>query len=146
MTDTTPRPPATRPPLVRAVCALVLGEALVLLAASVGLVVALARGTDLPGPVAFMAALALGLALLLAAAARGLWRGSRWARSPVMTWQILLVVLAIGWLGVEVTWWSALVLAVAVVVAVGLLLPPVVAWTTTAVPGPSGPGTAASRR
>jgi hypothetical protein len=84
----------------------------------------------MPGPVVFLVVMALGVAALLAGAGRALLRGHRWARSPVMTWQILLVVLSFGWIGSEAGPWAIGVLAVAVVVGVGLLLPPVVAWTT----------------
>ncbi|AEI11578.1 hypothetical protein Celgi_1059 [Cellulomonas gilvus ATCC 13127] len=80
----------------------------------------------------FLVLVALGVALLLTAAGRGLWRGRRWARSPVMMWQVLLVVLAVGWLGAEVSPGAVAALVVALVVGVGLLLPPVVAATTGA--------------
>jgi hypothetical protein len=69
------------------------------------------------------------VALLLLLAARGLWRGRRWARSPVIRWPILLAILAIGWLGADPTVWAAVVLAVAVLITVGLLLPSTVAAT-----------------
>ncbi|WP_343035301.1 hypothetical protein [Cellulomonas septica] len=92
--------------------------------------VSLVRGaTALAAPTAFLVAFCVGIAALLALAARGLWAGRRWARSPVMTWQVLLVVLAVGWLGQEVTAWAVAVLAVAVAVGVLLLLPSVVAAT-----------------
>ncbi|HEY0215688.1 MAG TPA: hypothetical protein VGC57_04790 [Cellulomonas sp.] len=139
-----PRPDVLRRPgLVVTVGVLVLLEAVLLVGLAVVMVVALVRGSDMPGPVVFLVLLAAGAALLLAAAARGLWQGRRWARSPVMTWQILLVVLAIGWLGVETAPWSVGVLVVAVVTGVALLLPPVVAWTTA--PGPSEPDAAVPR-
>jgi len=114
-----------------AVCALVLAEALAFLGLGVAFVVDLTRGNaDLPAATVFLALFALGVAVLLSGAARGLWRGRRWARSPVMTWQILLVVMSLGWLGVEASVWAVAVAVVAVLVAVGLLLPPVVAATT----------------
>ena len=115
---------------MRVLCALVLAQGLALVTIAVGLVVALVRGSDLPGPVVFLIVLAVGLAALMVGAARALLRGRRWARSPVMTVQVLLVVLAGGWLGVEIAAWSVGVLVLAVVTAVLLLLPPVVAWTT----------------
>lgn len=115
---------------MRVLCTLVLAQGLALAAIAVGLVVALVRGSDMPGPVVFLIVLALGLAALMVGAARALLRGRRWARSPVMTVQVLLVVLAGGWLGVEVAVWSVGVLVQAVVTAVLLLLPPVVSWTT----------------
>jgi len=109
-------------------------QALGLVAVAVALVVLLVRGSDLPGPVVFMAVLALGTAALLAGAARALLGGHRWARSPVLTVQILLVVLAVGWLGFEVAAWSVGVLALAVVTAALVVVPPVVAWTTGGTP------------
>ncbi len=117
-------------PLV-VVCALVLLEAITALALGVVFVVDLTRGNAaVPAASVFMALFAFGVAALLTGAARGLWRGRRWARSPVMTWQILLVVMSLGWLGVEASVWAVAVTLVAVVVAVGLLLPSVVAATT----------------
>ncbi len=130
--------PTRAPALVAAVAALVVLEALVAAGMAVAFVVDLFRGTQIPAAVVFLAACGAGVALTLVLAARGLWAGRRWARSPVMTWQVLLVVLSVGWLGVEVSLWAVLVLAVAVVVAVGLLLPPVVAWTVP--PQSSGDG------
>ena len=66
---------------------------------------------------------------VLVLAVRGLWAGRRWARSPVMTWQVLLVVMAVGWLSSDPAWWAILVLVSALLIGVGLLLPPVVAAT-----------------
>ena len=119
-----------RPPVLLVVCLLVTVEA----AAFVGLGVAwtadVVRGAaTMPGASLFLAAFGVGVALLLLLAARGLWRGKRWARSPVIMWQILLVVLSIGWLTVEPTAWAGVVLVVAVLIGVGLLLPSAVAAT-----------------
>jgi len=83
----------------------------------------------MPAASLFLTAFGAGVALLLLLAARGLWRGRRWARSPVIMWQILLVVLAIGWLGADPTAWAVVVLVVAVLIGAGLLLPSVVAAT-----------------
>jgi hypothetical protein len=47
----------------------------------------------------------------------------------VLTVQILLVVLAVGWLGSGVAAWFVVVLVLAVVTAVLVVVPPVVAWT-----------------
>jgi len=44
-------------------------------------------------------------------------------------WQILLVVLALGWLSAEATAWAVVVLVVALLTGVGLLLPSAVAAT-----------------
>ena len=75
-------------------------------------------------------------ALLLAA--RGLWHGRRWARSPVIMWQILLVVLALGWYGADPSAWALVVVGIAVVIGVGLLLPGVVRATTVRRPAQPG--------
>lgn len=131
----TPQPPpsprpAAAPGAVRLLAGLVLLQALAVAVIAVALVVALVRGTSMPGPVVFLTLLAAGVAAVLGGAGRALLRGHRWGRSPVMTVQILLVVLAVGWLGVEVAVWSVVVLALAVVVGALLVTPPVVAWTT----------------
>jgi len=121
----------SRPAPLVVVAALVALEAIACLGLGVVLVVDLTRGNAaLPAATVFMALFALGVAALLGGAARGLWRGRRWARSPVMTWQILLVVMSLGWLGVEASVWAGAVTVVAILVAVGLLLPSVVAATT----------------
>lgn len=131
----TPQPspsprPATAPAAVRLLAGLVLLQALAVAVIAVALVVALVRGTSMPGPVVFLILLAAGVAAVLGGAGRALLRGHRWGRSPVMTVQILLVALAVGWLGVEVAVWSVVVLALAVVVGALLVTPAVVAWTT----------------
>ncbi|WP_454049463.1 hypothetical protein [Cellulomonas sp. Marseille-Q8402] len=127
-------PPGAAPTSVRVLTVLVLVQALALVAAAVALVVGLARGTSMPGPVLFLVVLALGMAALLAGAGRALLQGRRWGRAPVMTVQILLVVLAVGWLGVEVAAWSVGVLVLAVLTGALLLVPAVVTWTTADAP------------
>ncbi|WP_028044864.1 hypothetical protein [Cellulomonas sp. URHE0023] len=123
----------TRPPLLVAVCSFVVVEAAAF--AGLGLAVAaeLVRGrATMPGATAFLALCALGVAALLGLCARGLWRGRRWARSPVMMWQILLVVLAVGWYSAEPSAWALVVIGLSVAIGVGLLLPAVVRATTPA--------------
>lgn len=112
------------------VCVLVLLEAALLVGVGIAFGAQLVRGASVPGAAVFLLAFMLGVAAVLVASVRGLWRGRRWSRSPVLTWQLLLAVLSFGWLGVERTWWAGLVLAAAVVVGVGLVLPSVVAVTT----------------
>lgn len=121
--------PTSRPVLLVVACGLVLLEALVLLVAAGGGLVTLVRGSYAPGVAAFLVVLALGAALLLAAAARGLWAGRRWGRGPVLTAQVLLVV-------VSATLWSGgagpragLGVLLGVAVAAAVLAPPVVAAT-----------------
>jgi len=96
----------------------------------VAFAVEIVRGSQVAGAMAFLVVFALAVAAVLALSARGLWRGRRWARSPVLTWQLFLVVLAVGWLQVEATGWAAGIVAVALAVGVGLLTPGVVAATT----------------
>ncbi|WP_456846524.1 hypothetical protein [Cellulomonas sp. P5_C6] len=119
-----------RPALLLAVCLLVTLEAAAFLGLGIAWATDVVRGAaTLPAASLFLAAFGVGIALLLLLAARGLWRGRRWARSPVIMWQILLVVLALGWLGAQTSAWAVVVLVVATLVGVGLLLPPVVAVT-----------------
>lgn len=122
--------PARRPRALVVVCLLVLVEAAALAGLAAAFVVDLARGAELPGPTAFLAVFLLGVAAVLVLAARALADGRRWARSPVLTWQLLLLVMAAGWFSAEPSPWAAGVVLVALVVGVGLLLPPVVAATT----------------
>ncbi|WP_448630006.1 hypothetical protein [Cellulomonas soli] len=91
-----------RPALLVAVCTLVLVEVAALAGLGAVFGLQLVRGdASTPGATVFLALFCWGVAAVLALCARGLWRGRRWARSPVMTWQIMLVVLALGWFGVE---------------------------------------------
>jgi ABC-type multidrug transport system permease subunit len=125
--------------LLLVVCLLVLVEALAFVGLGVAWLVDLVRnGAELPGAVVFLVVFCLAVAALLGFCARGLWNHRRWARSPVITWQVFLVVLALGWLGVEVSVWGVAVVVVALVVGIGLLLPSVVAVTarTAATDGP----------
>lgn len=124
------RPAPAAPGVVRLLAGLVLLQAIAVAVIAGALVVALVRGTSMPGPVVFLIVLAAGVAAVLGGAGRALLQGHRWGRAPVMTVQILLVVLAVGWLGVEVAVWSVAVLALAVVVGGLLVTPTVVAWTT----------------
>lgn len=121
----------TRPPIpVRVACALVWLQAAACVVAAAALVVVLARGAQLPAASAALVVLALGTAAALALAGRALLAGGRrWARSPVLTTQVLLGALTVaGWTTTPQPW-PPLVLAVAVGVAVALLTPPAVAWT-----------------
>ena len=128
-----------RPPVLLAVCCLILLEAAAF--AGLGLAVGseLVRGrATMPGATAFLAVCGLGVATLLGLCARGLWRGRRWARSPVIMWQILLVVLALGWYSADPSVWALVVVGIAVVIAGGLLLPAVVRATTPTPPAHDG--------
>jgi hypothetical protein len=121
---------ARRPAFLAVLSVLVLLQAGLLAGLGSAWVVDLVRGESrLPAATVFLALFAFGVAAVLVLGVRGLWAGRRWARSPIMTWQVLLVVLSIGWLGVEPALWAVGVLVSALVVAVGLLLPSVVAAT-----------------
>jgi hypothetical protein len=136
------RPGGRRPVALVVLCALVLLQAGLLVGLAGAWLLDLVRGAvQLPAATIFLVLFALGVAAVLALSVRALWSGRRWARSPVMTWQVLLVVMAVGWLGSDPSPWIAAVLVSAVAVAVGLLLPPVVAATVERGPEPpTGPG------
>ncbi|UJP41817.1 hypothetical protein F1D97_14830 [Cellulomonas palmilytica] len=128
--------------MLAVVCLLTLLEAAAAVGLSVAWVSDLVRGVSVrPAATVFLVVFGLTVALVLVASARGLWRGRRWARSPVMTWQIMLVVLSLGWVGADPAPWAWGVLVVALVVGVGLLLPSVVAATTARPGDDDAPGT-----
>jgi len=121
------------------VCLVVLLQAAVLIGLAGAWVRDLIAGaSEIPGATLFLIAFAVGIAALLIASARALWRGRRWARSPVITWQILLIAMSAGWLGVERTSWAVAVLVSSLLVVVGLLLPAVVAATSGRAPVADG--------
>jgi hypothetical protein len=124
------RPTGRRPVALVVLCGLILLQAGLLVGLAGAWVLDLVRGAvQLPAATVFLVLFALGVAAVLALSARGLWSGRRWARSPVMTWQVLLVVMAVGWLGSDASPWVVAVLVSAIAVGVGLLLPSVVAAT-----------------
>lgn len=119
-----------RAPVLSVVRALVLVEAVAVAALGVAWLVDLARGgTEIPGAVVFLVVCCAGLAWLLVAAVRALRRGRRWGRSLLLTVQIFLVVMALGWMSVGGTPWSVAAIVWGVVTGVGLLTPSVVAFT-----------------
>lgn len=77
----------------------------------------------------FLAAFAWGMALLLFYAVRGLYAERRWARSPVMTWQLFQIVIAASWLTMAVHVGAFVLLALAVVIIWTLMSRAVVAVT-----------------
>lgn len=111
-------------------------EALVLVGVGVVYLVALVRsGTADPLFAALTLVLAVGLGVGLLACARGLLQGRRWARAPVITWQLLqsfaLVRPALGeGLATPLVAGAVVLLAAAVVAVVGLFLPPVMRATS----------------
>ncbi len=122
--------------MLAALCVAVLVEALVVAGLGavylVDAVGALLRGDGArtAGMALFLAVFGLGVGLLLAAAARGLWRGLRWGRAPVMTFQVLLVVVGLGWVTSRAApGWVVALPVLAVLVAAALVSRPVTAAT-----------------
>ena len=119
-----------RPLALVAVVVAVLLEAVLLVGVAVFIGVETLAGdpTDLV-TAAVIGVLALLTGVFLAVCARGLWRGRRWARAPVVTWQLLMLLAVLPTLGEE-RWPVAVgLLALCLVAGVGPLLPSVVART-----------------
>lgn len=126
----------TRPPrALRVARTLVVAEAVVLAAAAAWSVVDLVRGVvGNPATAVFLALFALGVAWVLVAAVRALLRGSRRARGPVVTWQLLQAATGVTVLGVRDTpallpWFAGVAIAVAAAVVVAVLTPAAVRHT-----------------
>ena len=118
------------PVAVRLACVLVWAQAALALAAAAAFVADLVRGAQLPGASAALAVIALGVAAALAGAGAALLRGGRrWARSPVLTVEFLVGVLAVGAWTTAPAPWPALALGVAVLVVGALLSRAAVTWT-----------------
>lgn len=104
-------------------CLLVVLEAAALVVAAAVLVIDVVRG-PVPSVVATlaMALFFVGFAAMLVGAARALWRGRRWGRGPVVTWQVLQAasVLALPGLGRLLV---AVVVGASVAVVLGVLWP-----------------------
>lgn len=118
-----------RSPVLVAVVAAVALEAALLFGVA-GFYVARASGaSDALGAVVAAALIAL-IGSFLLASARGLWRGQRWARAPVVTWQLLQLVVAVQLLSGPQWWLGAGLALLSVVAAGGLFVPSVVRQTT----------------
>lgn len=130
MTDTEPAPGRRSLALVAVVAAVSI-EAVLLVAVAVffGVELMVGEASDLFTAVA-VAVLALLVGVFLALCARGLWRGRRWARAPVMTWQLITILAVVPSLGPGRWWIAGGLLVPCLVAAIGLLLPSVVAATT----------------
>jgi hypothetical protein len=103
-------------------------EALLVLGGAVGSAVSSATGDaqDRVGAL-FLAVTALALAAGLATLAVGVRRGARWARTPVLVWQVLQVIVSLGG-GTGLPLAAGIPLAVlGVAVGYGVLRPGVVA-------------------
>jgi len=105
-------------------------EAALLIGVAGAYLVSIVRGTsEAPGTAAGIAGFGALLAAALLGCARALWRRRRWARGPVLTWQVLQGATAVSVLSGEQRPTAFALLAVALLGAVLLLLPPVIAAT-----------------
>jgi hypothetical protein len=114
-----PGPPDNR--LRTLVAALVSVEALLLVGGAVFLLVesvASARGNR--AAELALAAIAIVVGAALAGCVRGVLRGLRWARGPVLTWQLLQAFIGMQ-LSRSSDWWAGVLLLVAALV-VGVLI------------------------
>jgi len=104
------------------VASLVALEAVLLaLAAIVFLVASVASARDSRAALIALAALAAALAAGLAVSARGVARGLRWTRGPVVTWQLVQAGVGLP-LSTSQDWWAGVpLLGIAVVIVVLVL-------------------------
>lgn len=124
--------PAARPPLLVAVLAVLALEVGLLLGVAGFSLVSVVRGVSAePGMALASGALAALIGGFLGLCGWALWRGRRWARAPVITWQLLqLAVAAPAVTGPA--WWAGLALvAASLLVGGGLLAPAVVRATAS---------------
>lgn len=123
-------PARRRPPAALLIALLlVVVELGVLAALAGGMVLEVIRGRTIdPLFTSVTAAVFVALIVLLALAVRALLQGRRWGRGPVVTWQLLVLAIGISQAGVLVWWLAALFIVIPIVVVVGTLVPPSVAW------------------
>jgi hypothetical protein len=125
-------PAPSRPPLLLVVIAVVVLEAaLLLVVAGVYVARVLSGVSGEPGVAFVTAVLAAVIGGFLVFASRGLWRGRRWARAPIVTWQLLQIAVAAPAVAGPVWWGGAALVVAGVVVLVALLTPAVVKATAS---------------
>lgn len=112
-----------RPPALVAAVALAAAEALLLVVLAGYVVVSTLSGTGSLVAVVPLFVLPVAVAVGLSFALRGLLRGRRWARAPIITWQLFQVVLLVPALGGALRPWALVALAASAVVVVSLLTP-----------------------
>jgi len=106
-------------------------EALALLAGALLLIVALIGGfTDDTSMAVFVLVFGGGMGLILTVMLRNLSRGKRWARGPLVTWQLFQLAVAVPLLQGSTPWIGIALLILAAVVLVGMFTPTVLALTT----------------
>lgn len=130
-TDTRSRPPL---PLLLALL-LVLVQVGALAALTVGMLIeVVGRQVLEPFFTTVTAVIFLAIIALLLAGVRALYRGRRWGRGPVITWQLLVLAIGVSQ-AATLTWWLvALLVVLPVAVTAGLLVRPSVAWTDSTAP------------
>lgn len=112
-------------------------EVLGLLAGAILLIVALVGGfTDDTSMAIFVLVFGGGMGIVLAIVLRQLSRGKRWARGPLVTWQLFQLAVAIPLLQ-GATPWIGIVLLVLAALVIGGLFTPAVLRLTTERSGPS---------
>jgi hypothetical protein len=106
---------------LRAAAVLIAGEAVAALAFGALAAAGIHRNRIVVG--AGTALLMLGYGALLAAAARGVWRGRRWSRAPVVAAQLIQIPVAWSFAGGQTTWLALLLAGVSIAILVCVLLP-----------------------
>lgn len=115
---------AVVPAPLRGALLVVVVEAAGLLGLAVAFLLDVLRGLVLDvGTTVAMAVFFLGLAVVLIAGGRALWRGRRWGRGPVITWQLLQAVMAIAVTGVLPVSLVVLLVLMSAGVIAGILWP-----------------------
>lgn len=126
-------PKTARPPLLWMAFILLGLEIVGLLVAAVWMFIDRPDGAmSAWGYAATMALVILMLAALLFFGGRALWRGMRWGRGPVISWQLLQFVTAVTMADVITTAVAWVVALVAVAVTAGFLAPSSLAATAGA--------------
>lgn len=106
-------------------------ETAALLAGAILLIVALIGDfTDDKSMAVFVLVFGAGTGIVLAWTLKSLYRGKRWARGPLVTWQLFQLTVAIPVLQGSTPLIGVVLLLLAIIVMVGLFTPSVLAATT----------------
>lgn len=106
-------------------------EATALFAGAILIVIALIGGfTDDTAMAVFVLVFGAGMGAAVALMLRNLLRGRRWARGPLITWQLFQLAVAVPLLQGSTPWIGAVLLLLALIVTIGLFTPRVIAATT----------------
>jgi len=106
-------------------------EALALFAGAILLIVALIGGfTDDASMAVFVMVFGGGMGAVLTIMLRNIARGKRWARGPLITWQLFQLAVAVPLLQGSTPWIGAALLVLAVAVTVAMFTPSVLRVTT----------------